>query len=229
MPRLNTNKYHDVHLLTVDEVVDLNTLIDFLNSRVGAPLPTVRDKGAVSKQAQSFFESYPDASWRALTDLATWARVKRKHLSMVQLVGSWRYAYQDGFMQILERGGSTNDDETLHVLLKGVDDPHVRETMSNALTKKARDEIYNAYLATRPESEVAVEEPSSDPVQEYGLSTGQVVKVRFNAADELTLGTIVGLSGDSPPRPLVYMRGESLPVDWESVYVRNDGAWECLI
>lgn len=226
MPRLNTNKFHSTHMLTVDEVVDLDTLIDFLNSRCGSPLPLKKDRGIVSKNAKSFFESYPDAEWSALTDLAVWAKTKNKHLSMVQLVGSWRYAYQDGFMRILQRGGSTNDDLTLRNMVRGINDEEVRTRMVNAPTSTARDEIYQDYLESSTEAGVPVKS-LNDPLMGYGLGTGQVVKVRLSAADNQQYGTVIGLSGDN--RLLVYVNGEELPVRFDLVYVRNNETWECLL
>lgn len=165
--KLYRNKYPTVHTLSVDEVVDLDTLIDFLNTRAGIPRPLAKDKGAVSKKAQEFFDSYPDAKWRALTDLATWAKVKRKRVDMIQLVGSWRHAYKDGFMHILENGSSTNDDTTLHQMLKNVDDEHVRSQMTNAATATERDSIYQTYLDSSGPSDVSHSE--DDPLESMGI------------------------------------------------------------
>lgn len=226
--RLTTNKFHSTHMLTVDEVHDLDSLIDFLNSRCGSPLPLKKEKGVVGKLAKEFFDSYPHADWRALTDLATWARVKRKRLSMVQLVGSWRYAYEDGFMIILDRGSSTNDDEMLHEMLKSVEDPEVRSRMMTSTSAAVRDEIYRAYHDTfedQTRSEVAASD-KDDPLRDFGLSVGQVVKVRLSAADPQETGTVKGMSDDN--RLLIYLRGETYPIDWELVYVRSNGTWESI-
>lgn len=211
-------------MLSVDEVVDLDTLCSFLNSRCGAPLPLARDRGAVSKQAKAFFKSYPDAEWRALTDLANWAKAKNKHLPMVQLVASWRYAYEDGFMRILERDSSTNDEATLKEMLKSVDDRSVRDRMINAATATARDEIYQTYHQTSEAADVAPGQ--DDPLADLGLATGQAVKVRLSAADNPTTGTAVGVTDN---RLVVYLRGQEVPVPLHLVQVREDGEWIDLL
>lgn len=223
MPRVNPNKYNNSHMISVDEVVDLASLMDYLNSRCGAPIPTAKDKGLVSKHAESFFKSYPDADWRALTDLATWAKAKNKHLSMPMLVGSWRYAYQDGFLMILSRGG-TNDYETLREMLKSVDDPDVRERMINASTATYRDEIYESYHKTN--ETVHVPPAEEDPLSDLGLATGQAVKVRLSAADLPVIGTVVGLS---EKRLRIYLKGQEIPVPLDLVQVRVDGEWIDLL
>ena len=225
--RLTRNKFPTVHVLTVDEVVDLDTLIDFLNSRVGTPRPLAKEKGGVSKQATTFFESYPNAEWRALTDLATWAKVKNKHLSMVQLVGSWRYAYEDGFMNILMNNSSTNDEITLQELLKTVDDEGVRRRMIGASTATERDQIYQTFRDTFDDiRDVDIHKDDTDPLADYGLATGQAVKVRMSAADIPEVGTIVGLTGT---RLDVYLKGQTVPVPLDLVQVRQDGEWENLL
>ena len=222
--RLTNNKHNNVHLLMVDEVVDLDSLIDFLNSRTGSPRPLAKEKGAVSKHAKAFFEEYPDAEWRALTDLATWARAKNKHLSMIQLVGSWRYAFEDGYMRILGDGSSTNDDLTLSEMLKHVDDEDVRNRMMAAATASDRDVIYETYRSTFDGCDISP--TPEDPLADLGLATGQAVKVRFSPADNPVAGTIVGLAGN---RLEVYARGETLPVPFDLVQVRRDGEWEGLL
>ena len=228
--KLTTNKYHNIHMLDVDEVVDLDSLIDFLNSRCGSPIPTKKDKGVVSKMAKDFFESYPDADWRCLTDLATWAKVRNKHLSMDRLVCSWRYAYQDGFMLLLQRGGSTNDDATLALMLQNVNDQAIRDQLTCAATSTARDEIYKAFLDTSEKvginagSEV---DDTPDPLTDYGLKTGQTIKVRMSASDNPEYGTVVRLSDDD--RLIVYIRGRELPVEFDLVYIRRGKEWECLL
>jgi hypothetical protein len=224
MPRVTNNKYKTVHMLSVDEVIDLDTLCSFLNSRCGAPLPTAKDKGAVSKNAVVFFESYPDAEWRALTDLANWSKAKNKHLSMVQLVGSWRYAFEDGFMRILQADSSTNDETTLREMLKSVEDPATRERMINASTATARDEAYQTYHDTFAAGDV--DAGQDDPLKGYGLATGQAVKVRLSAADTAIVGTVVGLVEN---RLSVYLRGQEVPVPFHLVQIRQDGEWIDLL
>lgn len=211
-------------MLTPDEVVDLKTLMSYLNSRCGAALPLAKEKGAVKKHADAFFESYPNAEWRALTDLANWANAKGKHLNMIKLVGSWRYAYEDGYMRILDRGNSTNDDRTLREMLKNVADPHVREQMMNAATATARNEIYETYHRSNEAADVSPGQ--DDPLAEYGLATGQAVKVRLTAADIPVVGTAIGLDDK---RLLVYLKGEEVPIPFHLVQVREDGEWSNLL
>ena len=224
MPRVNNNKYKTVHMLTADEVVDLDTLCSFLNARCGAPLPLARDKGAVSKKAKEFFDNYPDAEWRALTDLATWAKAKQKHLNMIQLVASWRYAYADGYMRILAANSSTNDERTLREMLKNVDDPKVRDRMILASTATARDQIYETYHQTSEAKDVSPAQ--DDPLADYGLAKGQAVKVRLSAADTPIVGTVVGMTDN---RLTVYLKGEEVPVPFHLVQTRQDGEWENLL
>jgi len=223
-PRLNRNKFTNVHTLQVDEVVDLDSLIDFLNARTGTPRPLAKDKGAVSKRVKEFFKEYPDADWRALTDLANWNNAKNKHLTMVQLVSSWRYAYEDGYMRILGRGNSTNDDATLQELLKSVADGDVRQRMIGAATSTDRDRIYEEYRSRDEEVEVAAE--PGDPLGDLGLAKGQGVKVRLSPADLPMVGTITGLEGN---RLNVYVRGETVPVPFDLVQVRVNGEWESML
>lgn len=223
-PRLMRNRFTNVHMLQVDEVVDLDSLIDFLNSRVGTPRPLAKDKGVVSKHAKEFFKQYPEADWRALTDLANWARAKNKHLNMIKLVASWRYAYEDGYMRILQRGNSTNDDDTLQEMLKNVSDHDVRQQMIGAATKTDRDRVYEMY---RQRDEIADVEPEDDdPLSDFGLARGQAVKVRLSPADLPITGTILGLKEN---RLRVYVKGQDVPVPFDLVQIRVNGQWEDLL
>jgi hypothetical protein len=204
-------------MLTIDEVVDEQSLIEYAHMVLGTPYPTQKQIPTLRKTLKQFFKDYPDANYRCLTDVVVWARARHKHLDMVRLFGSYRYAYQDGYMRILERGGRSNDDETLGKLLVNVTDPKVRERMAAAATAAARDEIYEHYISL---PDVTSEKSSRNLRQ--GLTEGQVVRYRLSLADPLKYGTIVG-SRES--KVLVHGSGQDLEMAPHMIYVRKDGEW----
>lgn len=229
MPRLLTNRVKFARPLTVEDVTDADSLVEYAHYILGTPYPNAKERVALNSILKQFFKDYPDANFRCLTDVVTWAKARNKHFDVAKLFGCYRYAYQDGFMSILEAGGSTNDDATLARLLENVDDPHVRSRMIAAASSTTRDEIYEHYLSSRETEDRNGSKnlPHLTPpyLADLGLREGEVVCFKVSLSDPLKYGTVVG---HTDTKVLVYSSGEELPLSPHMVYQRKDGAWQPL-
>lgn len=220
-PRLNRNRFRYSSILNVDDVIDLESLLVYFNQHYGSPLPTVEDKKKAGAATKKFFESYPDAEWSALTDLVTWAKSKRgrRRYSGAELAQSWRYAYQDGFMLILQRGGTNNDAE-LATLLENVSDDEVRTQMINAPSATARSYIYHTYLSSlKSESEPTVirfGDEESHPAAVEGQT------VRIEAGSKHQYGIVSKVLDNKLEVRVNY---DTVVVPFDAVKFRIDGAW----
>ncbi len=205
-----------------DLVQDYQTLLDYAHQMLGTPYPLAKEHAGVRKVVKQFMEEYPDTgSYQALTDVVRWAKHRKKHLSMVQLFSSYRYAYQDGFMIILDRG-DMNDDTTLVVILKNVTDEAVRTRMIAATTAGIRNQIYNTYLEEQEWETPEPEEPKDQPLlQGLGLYIGQPVQYRVTVARRSDLGTVLGEDGDN----VIVYDGINRSIAPNLIRVRRSGEW----
>lgn len=220
MPRLSNNRTKFNRLLTVDDVTDTNSLCRYAHQTIGSAIPTAKDMPAVNKTVREFLEMHPDASVNALTDVVQWAKFRKKHLSMVQLFGSWKYANQDGFMTILSRGGS-NDDETLSTLLRSVSDKNTRERMIAATTGAERDSVHKAYLE---EIDQKPEESDEEKITlNWGLSVGQVSEVQLSLMEKPRYAVIVDTTDD---KVIVHLEGQSREIKPHLVKIRDGKEWK---
>jgi hypothetical protein len=218
--RANPNKARFNRPVTVDDVVDHLTLFNFAHQRVGTAHPTAKDAAAAGKIINDFLEQHPETTIKALTDVVKWAKAKKRHYGIVQLLGCWRYAQQDGYMTILERG-STNDADTLAVLLESVSDPSIRNRLIAAPTAAARDELFAAYM----EATEGGEAPTEAQELSHGLSVGQVVKVQFSLADQPRFGSVLDTADG---KVLVHTEGERRSVHPRLIQVKDGESWTPL-
>lgn len=222
--RITKNELPSGRKMNPSHVQSYETLLDYAHQLLGTPYPYAKDHAAVRKQINTFMEQYPETgTYQALTDVVRWAKHRKKHLSMVQLFGSWTFAYQDGFMKILERG-DINDDSTLSAMLKNVDDQETRHRMIAALTSEVRNEIYEIYLAERQwdVGQVTEEDVEHHPLlEELGLYVGQVVQYRVSGSQPADLGTIIGEDGDN----VIVYNGMNRAIPPGLLQTRKNGTW----
>ena len=207
-------------MLTVDDVVDTESLMEYARQQIGTPLPKAKERPAVNKVVKTFFEQYPDATHQCLTDVVRWAQIKKRHYDMKMLMSCWRYAYEDGFMVIMENAG-TNDDETLRKLLPNVRDPEIRKRMTAASTAKLRDQIYQDYLALDYDADSEAE-PEGQSLMK-GVVAGEVVQYRISMAEPWRTGTAVGVVDDD-----LEVRDGGRTIRAKFVRRRMEGDWRAI-
>ncbi len=222
--RMNVNRHRFSKLLTAEEVIDYESFKEFAHQQMGTPYPVVAEAKRVQANIKKLFEEYPNAPYQSLTDLVRWAKAKEKHISLLKLVDMYRYAYEDGFMLILARGG-TNDDKTLSVLIGNVHDPDVRDRMTRAHSASERNEVYRLYLERTLDEEGGVldEPPHPQTYLDYcPLFIGQVIRYRTSPTDPFEYGTIVG---DTPEHRVLVYNGVERTLDLPMIHVRELGEW----
>lgn len=218
---MKPNRQKFVKPLTVDDVVDLETFAIYSTQVIGTPNLLVKDRVAAQKAADKFFEQWPSASYSALTDLCIWVRAQGKHLTISRLIGEWRFAYEDGFLKILERG-STNDSATLAKLLPNVDNPEVRQCMMRASSGRNRDRIYKQYIENSDGGAIPEVMKTSAFLDSYGLFIGQVILYQISLSDPYDYGTIIGEIDD---KIIVHHRDGSRPLKPRMIKIRQGGDW----
>lgn len=222
--RISSNRIKFTNIIDIDDVEDYDSLIEYAHQAVGMPYPKYNEIPQVRKVLKDFFVQYPDANYRTLTDVVRWARARGKHLDAVRLFGSWRYAYTDGFMALLERGGRTNDDKTLRTLLASVDDPDVAERMKLAATAADGDLIYSAYLQdTQGNADIETSAQNNFLLDKCKLGVGEVVRFKVSFTDPHIYGTVLGATD---AKVVVRYQDKDLELDPHALAVRRGGEWE---
>lgn len=227
-PKISKNRQKFAHSLTVDEVVDYDSLCEYAHHLLGTPYPKSKEHAIVRKVLKGFFEDYPDANYKTLTDVVTWAKARSRHYEMHELFACYRYAYKDGYMRILTNGGSTNDGETLSAMLQNVSNDETRERMVAAPSAMSRDNIYNEYILSTEGgvSSGTAKEPIPHPLLDsLGLFVGQVLQYRIVPSDAGTYGTVVG---EQEEFIRVYNSGVVLHLSAFMISVRKAGTWTTL-
>jgi len=226
-PKISKNRQKFGKSLTVDEVVDYDSLCEYAHYILGTPYPRSKDHAKVRTVLKKFFEDYPDAEYRAMTDVITWAKARKKHLSMEALFAAYRFAYQDGYMRILTNKGSTNDQKTLSAMLASVSDSGVRDAMTTATSASVRDAIFDDYLRETDGGD----SPSKRGVDSHplltslGLFVGQVVSYYVVPSATMRYGTVIGAVDDFIK---VHSSGEVVHLPAYMLSVRRAGQWENL-
>lgn len=78
---------------------------EYAQQSLGVPWPSYKDLILLRKKAKEFFEHYPDADWRTLCRVVTWAaNRKRRYARVWALVDDFRRAYRDGALPELSPG-----------------------------------------------------------------------------------------------------------------------------
>lgn len=221
--RLNQNRQRFVKLLTPDDVVDMDSWIDYAHQKLGIAFPTAKTKPALLKIAKEFFEEHPDATWHALVDVVRWAKHTRKsrHFDIHELLASWKYAHQEGFMTILAKVGS-NDEEELRELLKSVDSPYFSDRMKMAQTITERDEVFQEYLESR---NLPAYEDTSPEFEDARLRTGLVIRYRLSVAEEPRVGTLLRQEDD---KYVIYTGDREVALPPRLLSFKIDGEWKTL-
>jgi len=213
-------------MITPEDVVDLNSWADYAHQKLGVAHPTAKLLPALHKIANGFFEEYPDATWLALVDVVRWAKHTRKvkHFDIEKLLGSWKYAHQDGYMRILARLG-TNDEETLREMLKSVHDNHYADRMKIARTATERDEVYQEYLTATDGGDLPTYEDTSPVFTSPLLRGGMVVRYRLTVADYPRMGTLLRQDNE---KLVIYTGDREVALEVKLLQVKIDGSWEPL-
>lgn len=72
------------HIIEPTEVDDVVSLARFMHQRLGSAPLRAKDIPVVKKQLKEFFDSYPNAGWRALVGTVDWCRAKNKRPARTQ-------------------------------------------------------------------------------------------------------------------------------------------------
>jgi hypothetical protein len=229
VPRLTENRQKFVKQLTPEEVVDMDSWVDYAHQKLGIAFPTAKTKPALNKIAKEFFEEHPEATWRCLVDVVRWAKHTRKsrHFSIQELLGSWRYAHEQGFMTMLSRIGM-NDEETLKEMLKSVDSPYFSDRMKMARTAEDRDEVMREYEASLIDKADKLSTYEDTPVQfaDCRLRMGMMVRYRLTLAEEPRVGTLLREEDGGEYR--IYTGDREIRLPSRLLSFKIDGAWETL-
>lgn len=90
-------------VVLVEDVNDYRSWATYASQTAGIPYPTQKSIAETRKEVNKLFEMYPNLTWRGMCQLPLWAKHKRKRFATAaQLVRSYNYAFQDGFMPELE-------------------------------------------------------------------------------------------------------------------------------
>lgn len=213
-------------MLNPEDVVDMDSWIDYAHQKLGVAYPTAKTKPAMLKMSTQFFEAHPDATWHALVDLVRWAKHTRKtrHYDIQELLGSWQYAHQEGYMTILSRLG-TNDDETLNEMLKSVHDPVYADRMKIARTATERNEVYAEYLEATDGGQPVINDDTSPEFDDLRLSSGMVMRYRLTVAEQPKMGTLLRQDGDNL---VIYTGDREVSLPPRLLSIKIDGAWDYL-
>lgn len=222
MPRISANRVQIARMLHEQDVHDIDTWIEYADQRLGVPYPLSKERPGLQKIFNDFMEQHPDGDWHCMVDVVRWARAKKKRIGIIELLASWKYANEQGFMQILQRGGS-NDGETLAELLKAVTIQSYRDRMMVARTARERDEVYHEYLqVTNGGSAIETDDTTSAVFEDDRLSSGLVVRYRMSLADAPRLGTLLRQDG---AKLVVYVGDHEVALAPRLLQIREDGAW----
>lgn len=85
-------------------VVSETTLFTYCRQVVGVPYPSGKDIGAAKKIINDIWSNHPHITgdYELLANIANWASARKKRYATIAgLLGSWRYAYQDGYLEAL--------------------------------------------------------------------------------------------------------------------------------
>lgn len=85
-------------------VITETTLFMYCRQVVGVPHPSGKDIGAAKKIINEIWSLYPHVrgDYKLLANIADWASARKKRYATIAgLLGSWRYAYQDGYLEEL--------------------------------------------------------------------------------------------------------------------------------
>jgi hypothetical protein len=78
---------------------------EYAQQSLGVPWPSYKDLILLRKKANEFFGHYPDADWRTLCRVVSWAaNRKRRYARVWALVDDFRKAYRDGALPELDPG-----------------------------------------------------------------------------------------------------------------------------
>lgn len=136
--------------ISVEEVVDLESFCSYARQVAGVPYPTKANLGAARKEMKQLFEMYPKLTWKAMCQVVLWAKIKKKRYAhIVQLIRSYRWAYQDGFLPELD---AVNEDDELTINIESAlereTDPEWRRRLSVS-RGPGRKVVYAAWLKFR--------------------------------------------------------------------------------
>ena len=220
MIKIGNNKYKNISPLDVTDVVDEGTFFQYAHQTLGTPFPRAKDIAGVRKQLKLFFEAYPTATFYTLTDVVRWAKHKNRHHNMMALISCYRWAYEDGYMHILERP-TPDSDGMLNTLLEVVDDEKVRSAMRQAPDVETRDQIYDEYANRGPESVEA-----NPLLEKLGVYAGEIVRFKQSLAHDWEFGTVLGAEGD---RVFVHNKETFELLPWMVQSRSSRGEWSELV
>ncbi len=215
------NRQKFVKPLVVDDVVDLETFSIYSSQMAGTPKLLSKERPMAQKAADKFFERWPSADYSALTDLCIWVKARGKHLTITKLIQEWIFAYEDGFLKILERG-STNDSTMLAKLLPNVDDPEIRQQMMLASSGRNRDRIYKQYIESSGGGSIPKILKTLPFLDSYNLFVGQVILYQVSLSDPYDYGTIIGELDD---KITVHHRDGPRYLKPRMIKIRESGDW----
>lgn len=130
-----------------EEVVDHNTLFDYAIQNLGIPMPTHVDKGKAMKQLKKFFAFYPNVEYDSWVHVVEWAKTKKKKfLSLNDFVGSFRFAYMDGWMPELDNSETDDLEDKIQWALTEEKDPEWRRRFIVTRGDDNRAELYQEWL-----------------------------------------------------------------------------------
>lgn len=93
---------------------------EYAQQTLGVPWPTAKDLVILRKKAKDFFEHYPDADWRTLCRVVSWAANRKRRYSRVwMLVEDFRKAWASGALPELDpntRRSGTVEEEIFKAL-----------------------------------------------------------------------------------------------------------------
>lgn len=113
---------------------------------MGIPYPTHTHLNKAKKLLGELFEMYPALTWKGLCQLPLWAKARKKRYAHVlQLINSYRFAYQDGYLPEMDIDYVDRDMEAkIQKALEVESDPDWRRRLLNS-RGKARYEVYERW------------------------------------------------------------------------------------
>ena len=132
--------------VTRSEVSGIRSFAAYASQELGIPYPTKSHLFSTKALIDDLFELYPELSWNSLCGLVEWAKIKNKRYStLMPLIHSYRYAYQDGYLNEINPNSSEGLDAKIASALEQETDPEWRRRLERS-KGPSRKVVYAAWL-----------------------------------------------------------------------------------
>ena len=132
--------------VTREEVNGIRAFAAYAAQESGTPYPSKQHLFAAENTVKQLFEMYPELSWQSMCRLVDWAKDNKRRFPHIEaLIASYRYAYADGYLTVLNTDTTENLEAKIARAIEEETDPEWLRRLRNS-KGPGRKVVYAAWL-----------------------------------------------------------------------------------